>query len=220
MTRLPLAALFSLAAVPPAAAHVTIDPPQAAPCGPHGVGRAAGTRDASRIAHPAGPLKETTMTIMPRRGALGAALALAGVLAAMPAAAHDYSAGDLTILHPWTRAAGAEGNGAGFLRLRNGGAQPDRLLSAATPAARVVELHTMERDGDVMRMRPVRDILVAPGATVELRPGGFHIMLIGLTAPMAQGGRVPLTLRFERAGEVQVELAVEAAGARGSGHRH
>ena len=102
----------------------------------------------------------------------------------------------------------------------NGGAQPDRLLSAATPAARVVELHTMERDGDVMRMRPVRDIVVAPGATVELRPGGFHIMLIGLTAPLQQGARVPLTLRFERAGEVQVELAVEAAGARGSAHHH
>jgi periplasmic copper chaperone A len=64
----------------------------------------------------------------------------------------------------------------------------------------------------------VRDIPLAPGATVELRPGGFHIMLIGLTGAMAQGGRVPLTLRFERAGEVQVELAVEAAGARGAGH--
>ncbi|WP_232478700.1 copper chaperone PCu(A)C [Roseomonas rosulenta] len=154
------------------------------------------------------------MTSMTRRGALGAALALA----ARPAAAHDYAAGDMAILHPWTRAAGANGNGAGFLGLRNGGAQPDRLISAATPIARAVELHSMERDGDVMRMRPVRDIQVAPGQTVELRPGGFHIMLIGLTAPMQQGARVPLTLRFERAGEVQVELAVEAAGARGTGH--
>jgi copper(I)-binding protein len=156
------------------------------------------------------------MTTITRRGAFGAALALA----AMPASAHDYTAGDIAILHPWTRAAGANGNGAGYLRLRNGGGQPDRLLSAATPAARVAELHTMERDGDVMRMRPVRDIPIAPGTTVELRPGGFHIMMIGLTAPMQQGGRVPLTLRFERAGEVQVELAVEAAGARGSGHQH
>jgi hypothetical protein len=147
---------------------------------------------------------------------------LAGLTAlfALPAAAHDYAAGDIAIGHPWTRAAGINGNGAGFLNLRNGGAQPDRLLSAATPAARVVELHTMERDGDVMRMRPVREIVVAPGATVELRPGGLHIMLIGLTAPLVQGGRVPLTLRFERAGEVQVELAVEAAGARTGAHRH
>lgn len=151
---------------------------------------------------------------MSRRGVLGAALALV----ALPAAARDYAAGDIAILQPWTRAAGVNGNGAGFLRLRNAGTQPDRLISAATPIARVVELHTMERDGDVMRMRPVPNIAVAPGQTVELRPGGFHIMLIGLTAPMQQGGRVPLTLRFERAGEVQVELTVEAAGARGSGH--
>jgi hypothetical protein len=142
----------------------------------------------------------------------------AAALAAPPARAHDYTAGDLAIGHPWTRAAGANANGAAFMRLRNTGAQPDRLVSASTPIARVVELHTMIREGDVMRMRPVTDIAVAPGQTVELRPGGFHVMLIGLTAPMPQGGRVPLTLRFERAGEVQVELTVEAAGARGAGH--
>lgn len=145
-------------------------------------------------------------------------LAAAATLVALPARARDYTAGDLAIMHPWTRAAGARANGAAFMRLRNTGAQPDRLISASTPAARVVELHTMIRDGDVMRMRPVTDIAVAPGQTVELRPGGFHVMLIGLTGPMAQGGRVPLTLRFERAGEVQVELSVEAAGARSSGH--
>jgi copper(I)-binding protein len=145
-------------------------------------------------------------------------LAAAAALFALPARAHDYTAGDLAIAHPWTRAAGANGNGAAFMRLRNTGAQPDRLISASTPIARVVELHTMIREGDVMRMRPVTDIAVAAGQTVELRPGGFHVMLIGLNAPLAQGARVPLTLRFERAGEVQVELNVEAAGARGSGH--
>lgn len=147
-------------------------------------------------------------------------LAAAAALAARPAAAHSYTAGDIRIGHPWTRAAGANGNGAGFMRLTNGGAQPDRLLSAASPIARTVELHTMVRDGEVMRMRPVQDIPIAPGQTVELRPGGFHVMLIGLNAPMQQGGRVPLTLRFERGGEVQVELAVEAAGARAGGHQH
>ncbi len=147
-------------------------------------------------------------------------LAAAAAIAALPAAAHDYAAGEITIEHPWTRAAGANGNGAGFLRLRNAGTVADRLLSASTPAARVVELHRMERDGNVMRMRPVQDIPVPPGETVALQPGGYHIMLIGLTELMERGSRVPLTLRFERAGEVQVELAVEAAGARGSGHTH
>ena len=139
---------------------------------------------------------------------------------ARPALAHDYRAGDIVIDHPWTRAAGANGNGGGFMNLRNTGAQADRLVSAASPVARVVELHTHVRDGDVMRMRPVQDIPVGAGETVQLRPGGFHVMLIGLNAPLQQGTRVPLTLRFERAGEVQVELAVEAAGARGSGHGH
>lgn len=147
-------------------------------------------------------------------------LAAAAAMAALPAAAHDYAAGEITIEHPWTRAAGANGNGAGFMRLRNTGAAADRLLSASTPAARVVELHMMERDGDVMRMRPVQDIPIPPGETVTLQPGGLHVMLIGLTAEMARGARVPLTLRFERAGEVRVELAVQAAGARGSGHTH
>ena len=139
---------------------------------------------------------------------------------ALPALAHDYRAGDIVIDHPWTRAAGANGNGGGFMNLRNTGAQADRLVSAASPVARVVELHTHVRDGDVMRMRPVQDIPVGAGETVQLRPGAFHVMLIGLNAPLQQGTRVPLTLRFERAGEVQVELAVEAAGARGSGHGH
>jgi copper(I)-binding protein len=147
-------------------------------------------------------------------------LAVLSAMTALPAAAQDMTAGDIAILQPWTRAAGANGNGAAYLRLRNAGAQADRLLSASTPAARVVELHTMERDGNVMRMRPVPDIALPPGQTVELRPGGLHIMLIGLTAPLVQGGRVPLTLRFERAGEMRVELDIQAAGARAPAHQH
>ncbi|MBR0680799.1 copper chaperone PCu(A)C [Roseomonas eburnea] len=147
-----------------------------------------------------------------------AGLAIALTLATLPALAHDYTAGDIAIGNPWTRAASANGNGAGFMTLRNRGTQPDRLLSAASPAARVVELHTHVREGDVMRMRPVADIPVPAGGMAELRPGGLHVMLIGLTAPLQQGARVPLTLRFERAGDVQVELTVESAGARGPGH--
>ncbi|MBR0659991.1 copper chaperone PCu(A)C [Roseomonas oryzicola] len=147
-------------------------------------------------------------------------LAAVAAVAALPAAAHDYTAGDIAIGHPWSRAAGANATGAGFLTLRNTGTQPDRLVSASASVARAVELHTHVRDGDVMRMRPVDAIPVAPGQTVELRPGGFHIMLIGLKEPLVQGTRVPLTLRFERAGEVRVELAVEAAGARGAAHHH
>ncbi|MFM7780517.1 MAG: copper chaperone PCu(A)C, partial [Alphaproteobacteria bacterium] len=85
--------------------------------------------------------------------------ALGALILALPASAalahHDVTKGDIAIGHPWTRAAGANTNGAGFLTLRNNGAAPDRLISAASPAARVVELHTHIREGDVMRMRPV-----------------------------------------------------------------
>ncbi len=147
--------------------------------------------------------------------------ALGALILGLPAStalAHDFTASDITIGHPWTRAAGANANGAGFLTLRNNGTAPDRLVSATSPAARVVELHTHIREGDVMRMRPVSDIPIQPGQTVQLRPGGLHIMLIGLTEPLRQGASVPLTLRFERAGEVQVSLSVEAAGARGHAH--
>lgn len=154
------------------------------------------------------------MTTIHRRGLIALGLAAA----ATPALAHDYTHGDLRIGHPWSRAASANTNGAGFMTIRNTGAQSDRLVSASTPIARTVELHTHIRDGEVMRMRPVNDIPVPAGQTVRLRPGGLHVMLIGLTEPLRQGSEVPLTLRFERAGEVQVMLAIEAAGARGSHH--
>jgi copper(I)-binding protein len=109
-------------------------------------------------------------------------------------------------------------NGAAFMTLRNRGGQADRLVSASVPIARTVELHTHIRDGDVMRMRPVADIPVPAGQTVRLRPGGLHVMLIGLTEPLRQGATVPLTLRFERAGEATVQLESQAAGARGHTH--
>lgn len=150
-----------------------------------------------------------------RRTLLMASLALLTA----PALAHDYVQGDIAIGHPWTRVANAGGTGAGFMTLRTTGAA-DRLISASSPAARTVELHVMIRDGDIMRMRPVADIPMPTGQTVTLAPGGLHIMLIGLTRPIELGGRVPLTLRFEGAGEVTVELAVQRAGAPTAGHAH
>lgn len=131
--------------------------------------------------------------------------------ALLPMAAGAQSA--ITIETPWTRAAGAGGQGAGFITIRNGGAA-DRLLSASTPAAGRAELHTMLRDGDVMRMRELDAIAVPANGAVTLAPGGLHIMLIGLTRPLAVGEQVPLTLVFEHAGTVTVNLAVQPAGAR------
>jgi periplasmic copper chaperone A len=128
--------------------------------------------------------------------------------------------GPLRIVNPWTRAAGQGMQGGGFLIIRNTGAAPDRLVSATSPAAGRMELHTHIRDGDVMRMRPVNDIPVPANGEVTLQPGGLHLMLIGLTQPMNAGQTIPVTLRFEQAGEVTIQLAVQAAGARQPAHRH
>lgn len=147
-------------------------------------------------------------------------LAAIALLPALPASAQERRAGDIVIDRPWSRAAGANATGVGFLTIRNTGAATDRLLSASTPIARRVELHNMTMDGAVMRMRAVEATPVPANGTVQLAPGGLHIMLIGLTQPLVQGQRAPLTLRFERAGEVQVELSVEAAGARAPQHAH
>ncbi|MBX9752631.1 MAG: copper chaperone PCu(A)C [Roseococcus sp.] len=141
---------------------------------------------------------------------------------AMPAHAQQAATelGALRIVNPWTRAAGQGMQGGGFLTIRNTGATPDRLVGASSPAAGRLELHTHIRDGDVMRMRPVNDIPVPANGEVTLQPGGLHLMLIGLTQPMNVGQSIPVTLRFEGAGEVTIQLAVQAAGARQSGHRH
>ncbi len=126
----------------------------------------------------------------------------------------------LQITQPWTRAARAGGQGAGYLTIRNAGAEADRLLSASSPAAPRMELHTHIREGDVMRMRPVNDIPVPAGQTVQLQPSGLHLMFIGLSDELRQGSTIPVTLVFERAGAVTVQLEVRAAGARAGHHGH
>jgi len=131
--------------------------------------------------------------------------------------------GPLRIEAPWTRAALEGRQGAGFLTILNTGAAADRLVSASSPVAGRMELHTHIRDGDVMRMRPVEDIPVPAGGSVTLQPGGLHLMFMGLTRNVTAGETIPVTLRFAEAGEVTVQLRVEAAGARGPGghgHRH
>lgn len=156
------------------------------------------------------------------RNHLFGAAALAAIASALPAAAQDYRAGDVAVGRPWTRAVAAGApTAAGYMTLRNEGSAPDRLVSASTPMARAVELHEGAVADGITRMRPLPSgIEIPPGATVRLEPGGLHAMLTGPSGPFAQGTRVPLTLRFERAGEVTVELAVEAPGARSGGaHR-
>jgi copper(I)-binding protein len=106
--------------------------------------------------------------------------------------------------------------GGGFLRI-TGGAAADRLLSASAPVSPSVELHTMAMEGNVMRMRPVQGIDVPAGSIVELKPGGLHLMFMGLSQPMKNGESFPLTLRFEKAGAVTTTVKVWTSPPDGEG---
>ncbi|MFZ1110663.1 MAG: copper chaperone PCu(A)C [Rhodomicrobium sp.] len=133
------------------------------------------------------------------------------LMAAYPAAAHEYRKGDLTIFHPWARPT-AEGaaTGAAYLSIKNGGAAPDKLVSAASPAAEKVELHETREENGVMKMRALEGgIDIEPGASQELKPGGAHIMLIGLKKRLQEGQTIPLTLMLDKAGPIEVEIKVE-----------
>ena len=137
-------------------------------------------------------------------------------LAAMPAAAQTKAG--LGIEKPWARAtAPGAPVGGGYLIIRNKAAAVDRLLSASSPAAGRIELHEMTLEKDVMKMREVKGIDVPAGSALELKPGGYHLMFIDLKKPLKQGEKVPVTLKFAKAGEVKVELAVEAMGATAAG---
>ncbi len=149
------------------------------------------------------------------RAALKAA-ALAALLVAplFPAPAHDYRFADLEIVHPWARATAALARtGAVYLTLANQGAELDRLLGVATPRARKARLHSHIVEDGIVKMRPVKAIEISPGEQAGLEPGGFHIMLMGLEAPLEAGTAFPLTLSFEQAGAIEVEVRVEKAGA-------
>jgi hypothetical protein len=155
------------------------------------------------------------------RAIVTATLLLTGAMApafTTPAAAHGFTVGKLTLQHPWTRATAGK-VGAGYTIITNNGTTADQLVSATTPAADKVEFHTMSMDGGVMKMRPLPDGIAIPaGGTAKLAPGGSHLMLIGLKAPLVEGTLVPLTLNFAKAGPVKVELKVEAAGAAEPAH--
>lgn len=147
--------------------------------------------------------------------------AIAAVTVAYAAAAGEaYTLGDLKIDHPWARAsAGAAAAGAAYMQISTRGATTDRLVGASTPVAGKAELHTHLAEGDVMRMRPVESITIEPGKPATLEPGGLHIMLIDLKAPLKEGESFPLTVTFADAGAVTVEVDVESVAAPGpAGH--
>jgi copper(I)-binding protein len=123
---------------------------------------------------------------------------------------------ELEVDNAWAGATpGQVENGAAYVTITSPSA--DRLVSASTPAAKKAELHTMSMQGMVMKMRPVSGVDIPPGQAVTLKPGGEHIMLMGLNQPLREGQSFPLTLNFEKAGPRTVTVTVEKAGAKGPG---
>ena len=142
------------------------------------------------------------------------AIVSASPVFASTAHAYDYKVGALEIDHPWSRAVpkGAA-VAAGYVTIRNTGAEPDRLVGGSTPVASKFIVHEMSMDKGVMRMRPVQGGLeIKPGETVELKPQSSHIMMMGLKQPIEKGKPFKGSLVFEKAGEVEVDFAVEGVG--------
>jgi copper(I)-binding protein len=154
------------------------------------------------------------------RGGLAAVGALAAMqLATATAQAADYDVGAVHIAQPWARATpkGASA-AAGYMTVSNAGTTPDRLTCVSTEAAARCEIHTMSLEGGIMKMRPVEGGLEIPaGGTVTLKPAGLHVMLVDLKHPLEQGKMVEVTLKFEQAGTVKVDMPIAAIGAAAPG---
>lgn len=136
-------------------------------------------------------------------------------VAASSASASDYKVGTLEISVPWARAT-PKGTtvGAGYMKITNNGTESDRLTAGSSNVSGKFEVHEMTMENGVMKMRPVKGGLeIKPGQTVELTPGSFHVMFVGLKKPLAKGDHVKATLVFEKAGSVDVDFDVLAIGA-------
>jgi hypothetical protein len=146
--------------------------------------------------------------------------AVAAIAAVSGASAHEYQLRALRIDHPFARATppGARSGGV-FLSVENRGDRTDRLLTVSTPVAGTAELHQMVMDAGVMRMRAVAGLDVKPGDRLVLKPGAYHVMLTDLKRPLQAGETFPLTLRFAKAGSIEVSVEVESM-AGGAMHPH
>lgn len=140
------------------------------------------------------------------------ALAAGLALASGAALAHDYTLGALKIGHPWSRATPKSAPvGGGYMTITNTGTTDDRLVSVAADVSAKVELHEMAVVDGVMKMKALDGGMVVPaGGSVAFKPGGYHVMFIGLKAPLVEGQNFKGTLTFEKAGKVDVDFKVES----------
>lgn len=128
--------------------------------------------------------------------------------------------GQLQVEGPWSRATAPGARvAAGYMVIRNQGAAADRLIGVSSPAAGRMETHITVRDGEVMRMREVKGYDIPAKGSIELKPGGAHLMFVDIKQPFKPGERIPAVLKFEKAGEVKVELEVRSLSGQPA-HRH
>ncbi|HHH9558893.1 TPA: copper chaperone PCu(A)C [Pseudomonas aeruginosa] len=147
---------------------------------------------------------------------LGMAVLLAPALVAQ---AHEYKVGDLEVAHPWARETppGAT-TAAVYLTVKNKGASADKLVGAETSAAGMADLHQSQNKDGTMTMVPVQAIDIPAKGRAKLVPMGYHLMLMDLKAPLKVGQKVPVTLKFEKAGSLPVEVEVQNKDFKGEGH--
>ena len=145
--------------------------------------------------------------------------AFSAVVIAAPVRAEDIKAGDLIISQAWSRATpGGAKVAGGYLTIENKGSAPDKLIGVSAEIAGKADVHEMAMDNGVMKMRPLdKGLVIEPGKSVKLAPGGYHLMLQELKGPFKEGEKVPVTLEFEKAGKVAVSLDVQGVGAQAPG---
>jgi copper(I)-binding protein len=154
------------------------------------------------------------------RNILALAIAVVTLGFGFSANAQEAKVGSIKIENAYTRATvpGQQVAG-GFMKIENKGVA-DQLVSASSPIAGEVQLHEMAMEGNVMKMRQVKDIAVPAGGAVELKPGGLHLMFMNIKAPLAAGETVPVKLKFAKAGELEVKVPVNAMGQQGGATKH
>ncbi|HEY6699208.1 MAG TPA: copper chaperone PCu(A)C [Pseudolabrys sp.] len=146
-------------------------------------------------------------------------IAMLAAFSIVSALAEDITVGRLKISSPWVRGTpkGAP-VGGGYMIISNSGDTSDRLIDGTSDASSRFEIHEMSMDNGVMKMRPVAGgIEIKPGQTIEFKPGGYHVMFVGLKKPFERGQHVKATLHFEKAGNVAVDFPVEDIGAQNAG---
>ena len=142
-------------------------------------------------------------------------VAIGLTLAAILASATGAAANELSVSSAFARASATPvaKSAVAYVSIRNAGSQADRLIAISTPSARSAELHTTIMAGGIMKMEPAGVVELPAGSQLEMQPGGLHIMIMGLAAPLKQGESIEMTLGFEKAGDMKVTVPIGSVAA-------